>query len=78
MCSSDLEQPVPGLEDFVISINQIDGNWNQRYLATDNGDGTYQVQVSIPQTGTYNILLSIASRNFGLDGMRPISFEVVE
>ncbi|HNN12639.1 MAG TPA: hypothetical protein PKL78_03715 [Anaerolineales bacterium] len=73
-----LEQPVPGLEDFVISINQIDGNWNQRYLATDNGDGTYQVQVSIPQTGTYNILLSIASRNFGLDGMRPISFEVVE
>ena len=72
------DQPVDGLEDFVISINQLGGNWNQRYLAVSAGNGIYEIQTSIPQAGSYNVLLGVSSRNLGLDAMAPINVHVVE
>ncbi|MBI5943206.1 MAG: beta-propeller fold lactonase family protein [Chloroflexi bacterium] len=75
---SKLEQPVDGIEDFVVSVNQIGGNWSQRYLAKSVGGGMYEIQVTIPQSGSYNLLLGVSSRNFGLDSMAPLSMQVVE
>ncbi len=72
------DQPVDGLEDFVISINQLGGNWNQRYLAVSAGNGIYEIQTSIPQAGNHNVLLGVSSRNLGLDAMAPINVHVVE
>ena len=62
----------------MISINQLGGNWSQRYLAVSAGTGEYQIQVSIPQAGTYNILLGVGSRNLGLDAIAPITVQVIE
>jgi hypothetical protein len=73
-----LEGPVDGLEDFVVSINQIGGNWSQRYRAKFIEKGRYEIELSLPQTGTYNLLLGVGSRNFGLDGMAPLSLQVTE
>ena len=73
-----LDQPVDGLQDFVASLSQVGGNWNQRYVANPVGDGVYEIQVTIPQSGMYNILLGISSRNFGLDGMAPLVLKVAD
>jgi hypothetical protein len=73
-----LNQPLDGLTDFVVSVNEIGGNWNQRYLAASIGKGMYEIQLSIPQAGTYNILLDVNSRNFGLDGMAPLALQVTD
>lgn len=70
------KKPVDGLEDFILSVNQLGGNWSQRYRAVAVGNGQYEVQLSIPQSGTYNVLLGINSRSFNLDSMAPISIKV--
>ena len=73
-----LNQPLDGLEDFVISVNQIGGNWSQRYLAKSVGEGVYEVLLTIPQSGTFSVLLSVSSRNFGLDAMPPLGLQVTD
>ena len=72
------QQPVDGLEDFVVSINQVGGNWSQRYLAKSMGNGEYEVDARVLQSGTFNLILSVSSKNYGLDGLGSLSLEVTE
>lgn len=72
------DQPLDGIEDFVLSVNQIGGNWNQRFSVVSVGGGLYESQVSIPQSGMYQILPSITSRNVGLDAMAPLRISVTD
>jgi YVTN family beta-propeller protein len=44
--------PVTGLHDMVIVI-MAPGNWHQRQVATEEGDGVYAVTVAPPRAGVY-------------------------
>jgi len=72
------DQPVDELEDFVVSINQVGGNFSQRYLAKSLGSGEYEVDSKILQSGTFTLIISVSSKNYGLNGLTPLSLEVTE
>ncbi len=44
--------PVPGLRDMVIVI-MAPGNWHERQVAKEEGDGVYSVTVVPPEAGVY-------------------------
>jgi YVTN family beta-propeller protein len=69
-------QPVVDLADLVLLASQTGGNWNQRYLASAMGDGLYEVALSLPQPGRYQILLSASSRGAGLGDLPRLSLQV--
>ena len=45
-------EPVTGLRDMVIVI-MAPGNWHERQIAKEEGDGVYSVTVTPPQAGVY-------------------------
>lgn len=45
-------EPVTGLRDLVIMI-MAPGNWHERQVAKEDGDGIYSVTVAPPQAGVY-------------------------
>jgi YVTN family beta-propeller protein len=45
-------EPVTGLHDLVIVI-MAPGNWHERRVANEEGDGVYSVTVTPPQAGVY-------------------------
>ena len=45
-------EPVTGLRDMVIVI-MAPGNWHERQIAKEEGDGVYSVTVAPPQAGVY-------------------------
>jgi DNA-binding beta-propeller fold protein YncE len=45
-------EPITGLRDMVIVI-MAPGNWHERQIAKEEGDGVYSVTVTPPQAGVY-------------------------
>jgi hypothetical protein len=45
-------EPVTGLRDLVIVI-MAPGNWHERQVAKEEGDGVYSVTVTPPEAGVY-------------------------
>jgi YVTN family beta-propeller protein len=45
-------QPITGLRDLVIMV-MTPGNWHERQVAKEEGDGVYSVTVTPPQAGIY-------------------------
>ena len=70
--------PVSDLKDLVVLVNQIGGNWSQRYLATPVGNGKYELELKLPQRGKFDILLNLASRGLDMTDLPSINLDVSE
>ena len=75
---SSLDQPISNIGDLVVSVNMISGNWSQRYQAVSVGDGVYEIELTLPQTGTFNVLLNINSRGLTMGDLPRINLNVVD
>ena len=75
---SSLDQPISNIGDLVVSVNMISGNWSQRYQAISIGDGVYEIELALPQTGTFNVLLNINSRGLTMGDLPRINLNVVD
>ena len=60
-------KPVEGLTDFFGMARVLAGNWNQRIIGTDLGDGLYEFQITFPKAGSYNLFFTVPSLNIGFD-----------
>lgn len=59
---------VAGLTDVLVLANQTGGNWNQQYVARWLAEGRYEVDLTVPAPGLYNILFAIPSLQVNFDG----------
>jgi hypothetical protein len=62
-------RPIANLEDVLALVNQTGGNWNQRYVARSLNEGRYEVDLTVPAPGLYNILFTIPSMQVNFDGL---------
>ena len=62
---SEADTPIDNTEDIIALAQNSGGNWNRRYVAQPLGNGLYEVNISIPNTGFYNVYF--ASPGLGLD-----------
>lgn len=60
-------KPVEGLPDLFGLVRVLAGNWNQRVIGKDLGNGVYEFQITFPQAGSYNLFFTVPSLNIGFD-----------
>ena len=54
----------------------LSGNWSQRATASDLGDGLYQLQLTFPNAGMYNLFFMAPSQGLGIDYLPPRTIQV--
>ena len=72
------DEPVNDLKDVVLLAAQTGSNWNQRYLLLPVGKGIYELELSLPQPGTYALLLSVPSQGVNLEQTPPLAIQASE
>jgi DNA-binding beta-propeller fold protein YncE len=55
------QEPIDHLADLYVLANQTAGNWNQTYVATAQGEGIYEIDISLPRPGLYNVFFTVPS-----------------
>jgi DNA-binding beta-propeller fold protein YncE len=55
------QEPIDNLADLYALANQTAGNWNQTYVAKALGEGVYELEISLPRPGLYNVFFAIPS-----------------
>jgi len=65
--------PVPGLSDVGVQLASPAG-WQRRLVGKPLGDGTYEVEVEVPEEGVVYLAFEIPSQNVGLRDRAPITF----
>jgi DNA-binding beta-propeller fold protein YncE len=61
LTDSATAEPLVGLEDFYALANQTAGNWKQTFEAKSLGEGLYEIEISLPQPGLYNVFFAVPS-----------------
>lgn len=51
--------------DLVAVVGETSGGWSARAVAVPVGDGTYEVGITLPRAGTYNLIFSLSSLGAG-------------
>ncbi len=70
------DQAIIGLKDVRALVFEPPGTWQKRLLATDIGDGIYEIQQIFPRAGNYKLLFEIASRGIKYTSMAPNQIKV--
>ena len=60
-------QPIDGVNDLYGMARVLAGNWNQRVIAADLGNGVYEFQFTFPRAGAYNLFFTVPSLNIGFE-----------
>jgi YVTN family beta-propeller protein len=60
-------EPVSEVEDLVVLARVLAGNWNQRLAAIHVGEGMYEVELTFPNPGMYNLFFSVPSLGISFD-----------
>jgi DNA-binding beta-propeller fold protein YncE len=61
LSDSRSQEPIDNLADLYALANQTAGNWNQTYVATALGEGVYEIEMTLPRPGLYNVLFAVPS-----------------
>ncbi len=69
LTNPDTAKPVADLQDVLALANQTGGNWNQRYVATSLGEGRYEIELTVPSPGLYNLFFAVPSLQVNFDGL---------
>jgi YVTN family beta-propeller protein len=76
LTDADTGEPVEGLEDLLVLARVLAGNWNQRAAASDLGNGVYEIQLTFPQPGMYNLFFTVPSLGLAFDQLPQRTFQV--
>ncbi len=58
------DEPLTDITDLTILMMRAGGTWNQRYLAQPQGEGLYEVELTPPGPGPYQVLLAVPSLQY--------------
>ena len=67
LSEKDSGELISEVDDLVVLARVLAGNWNQRYAATPSGDGLYEVEITFPNPGMYNLFFSVPSLGISFD-----------
>ncbi|HSH71255.1 MAG TPA: cytochrome D1 domain-containing protein [Deferrisomatales bacterium] len=76
MTDADSGEPLEGAQDLLVLAMALAGNWSQRATATELGDGVYQLQLTFPNAGMYNLFFMAPSQGLGIDYLPPRTIQV--
>jgi len=63
-------------DDFIVLARVLAGNWNQRFAAIHQGDGLYEVEITFPNPGMYNLFFSVPSLGISFDRLPQRTLQV--
>jgi len=78
LMDADTGEPIAGLQDMLVLARMLAGNWNQRATATDLGDGVYELQLTFPNPGMFNLFFMVPSLNIGFDQLPQRTIQVIQ
>jgi YVTN family beta-propeller protein len=76
LTDADSGAPIEGAQDLLVLAMALSGNWSQRATASDLGDGLYQLQLTFPNAGMYNLFFMAPSQGLGIDYLPPRTIQV--
>ena len=74
----DSGDPLEGAQDLLVLAMALASNWNQRVTTTELGDGVYQLQLTFPNAGMYNLFFMAPSQGLGIDYLPPRTLQVTQ
>ena len=76
LTDADSGDPLEEAKDLLVLAMALSGNWNQRVTATELGNGVYQLQMTFPNPGMYNLFFMAPSRSLSIDYLPPRTIQV--
>lgn len=67
--------PIDGLDDVQLMAFSPN-NWNQRWIATGQGNGVYEAAIELPAAGSYTVAVACPSRNVSFNEGPELSVNV--
>lgn len=67
-----------GVADIQVLLFRIPGVWQQRTIAKPLGDGLYQVEITPPEAGVYQIFTQSPSLGFTFEKMPPLTLRAMK
>jgi len=77
LTDAETGEPIEDVNDLFGMARVLAGNWNQRILATDLGNGVYEFQFTFPRTGAYNLFFTVPSMNIGFEKFSQRTIQVI-
>ncbi len=74
----DQERIKDSVKDLQVMIFRIPGQWQQRMIAKAQGDGIYQVEITPPEVGIYQVFVQSPSLNFTFNQQPTLTFRAVK
>ncbi len=69
--------PIDGVTDLQMVVSAAAGNWSDRYQAVASGDGTYDVELTLPDAGFYRLFFEVPSLGATVEDMPTATLEAV-
>jgi DNA-binding beta-propeller fold protein YncE len=66
------------IKDLQVMIFRIPGQWQQRMIAKPQGDGIYQVEITPPEAGVYQVFVQSPTLNFTFNQHPALTFRAVK
>ncbi len=60
-------EPIDGVQDVRVVAAQTGGSWSDRLVATPVGGGIYEVTITVPEPGAYQLFFSVPSLGVAVD-----------
>jgi hypothetical protein len=73
----DSDRIKDGVKDLQMLIFRIPGQWQQRILARPLGNNIYQVDLTPPETGVYQVFVQSPSLNFTFEQQPMLTFRAI-
>jgi len=69
---------IADLQDVLLLATQTAGNWNTRLAATSVGAGIYEVDITLPRAGLYNVFFAVPSLGLGPRQLSTLNLQATE
>lgn len=66
------------VKDLQVMLFRIPGQWQQRMIAKAQGNGIYQVEITPPEVGVYQVFVQSPTLNFIFNQQPALTFRVVK
>ena len=76
LTDENTDEPISEAEDLIVLARVLAGNWNQRVIAANLGDGYYEFQLSFPNPGKYNLYFIVPSLGIDFDQLPQRTLQV--
>ncbi len=69
-------EPVSDIGDLVALVMRAGGTWNERFVAQPQGEGKYEVELTMANPGPYQLLFAVPSRQHQYKELPVFQFRV--